>query len=971
MRKILASLGLSLLLTFAAAAQTVPFPISLGTVWTPSQWNTAWRGKLDYPPTTAIPLFNWTSSGRPSTPSPGWIGYNTSLGQVEYWNGTSWTAPGGTGTINSGAQYSTPYYSGTGSGTALSALSSLGTSGQVLTSQGAGSPPHWTSSSSCTAGGANCVGWYNVRSYGAINNDTTCTSVSATTTAINAAVSAAVAAGGGVVYVPAGTYCITALATFGTGVTLLGDGPSNTNILSTATSGNMVSTSGNYNIIQGLTLTAVAQRTAGAAIAISGNHNQVLNVDLYADYTTGNNHSWFNAIVVDDISGNNTWDLTIRDVNGAYVSNYEMFFGTSFGGIVDNVNFGAPTTLVPVAQVVITNSNSWLFSKSQFALAQNGLSITPGAGGLIYAIFLDSVVFDAVTTGPGVQIVPTVGGTYATSGVVYEVRGDKVWTSDGSSNNGFSVLGGVVGGKQLVSDIKFQNSIARSGGSGTGGTGFLVNGAQDVTVANSTFSGFLQGMATASGTSDVTFIGNGSGAYGNPGPNGFPGGTLPNGTGIVIGGSSDYLVVTNNRLDGNSTAALTNSSSGSNAFICNNPGSGVTLNCGGGGGSGTVNSGTAGQLAGYVSSGTTVSGVSSPSVVTLGVTGSSGNGISFPVSTALYCNSGCGGGSGNMMFMDSSGQLWLGSPLGGGNIVTQNNIKAATANTYNLGASGDNWQQLFVNIANIGSSATVASNPVLSGSGIVSGRCVQYSATAGLTVPASAACGVGTITGVTAGNQLSGGGTSGTVTVAVSATPSFTTVTSNRFNETSGNSMIQSNGSGVVTIGTGSGSNFFFGNLGPASDNAYSLGDSSHRPTVVWAVNGTIQTSDARQKKNKVDSDLGLPFIRSLRPVRFDRLEEVDDTDHYGFLAQEVEAALGGRHFAGLHKPDGPEDSYGLNYSEFVSPLVKGEQDLADEVDALKAELAELKVLVISLSRAHVTPSVLAPGNGILVNPAH
>jgi hypothetical protein len=61
-------------------------------------------------------------------------------------NGTTWTsAPpsgGGSGTVNSGTAYQLAYYASTG--TAVSTLGSLGTSGQVLTSGGAGVAPSWT-----------------------------------------------------------------------------------------------------------------------------------------------------------------------------------------------------------------------------------------------------------------------------------------------------------------------------------------------------------------------------------------------------------------------------------------------------------------------------------------------------------------------------------------------------------------------------------------------------------------------------------------------------------------------------------------------------------------------------------------------------------------------------------------------------------------------------------------------------------
>lgn len=751
---------------------------------------------------------NGTGSGLPTLANDRiWIGNSSGVATPVVISGSATVSNTGVLTLSS---------TGVSAGSYTSANITVSADGRIS------SASNGTGGGACTATGANCVGWYNVRSYGAVNFDPTCASISTTTAAFNAASSAAEAAGGGVVYAPYGTYCVSSLTTFTTGVTLQGDGPSNTNILSNATTGNMVSTNGNYDIIRDMTLTAVGTRTSGSAIAISGNHNQILNVDLYSDYTTGNNHHWFNAISVDDISGNNTWGLTIRDVNGAYISNYEMFFGTSFGGVVDNVNFGAPNTLIPVAQVVMTNSNSWLFSNSQFALGQTGLSITPGAGDIIYAIFLDSVVFDAVTTGPGIQIVPTVGASYAASGVVYEVRGDKVWTSDGASNNGFSIIGGTVGGKQLVSDIKFQNSIARSGGSGTGGTGFLINGAQDVTVANSTFSGFLQGIAVASGTNDVSILGNGAGAYGNPGPNGFPGGTLPNGTGISINNSTDYIVVADNRLNGNTSSALVNSSAGTHIVICNNAGTSVSVGCSGSG-SGAV---------------TSVAG--------------SGAGISVSPTT--------------------------------GAVVVQN--------------TG--------------------------------------------------------VTSLSAGTNLNVSATTGAVTVSMVASPSHTAVLSNNYEGAGGQSLVTLTGSNIF-LGNNFGAITAIGNFLPNNNNTFDLGTSSgpFNWRNIYLVNSPIISSDRRLKQDISDETLGLDFIRRLTPRRYHVIDGHEVDLSHGFIAQEVEDALDGASFAGLVRPIDDADRYHLRYEQFIAPLAKGEQQLADEIDALKAEIADLKA---TLARSSEIP---------------
>lgn len=67
------------------------------------------------------------------------------------------------------------------------------------------------------------------------------------------------------------------------------------------------------------------------------------------------------------------------------------------------------------------------------------------------------------------------------------------------------------------------------------------------------------------------------------------------------------------------------------------------------------------------------------------------------------------------------------------------------------------------------------------------------------------------------------------------------------------------------------------GVLDPSADNTYGIGASGLRWTDVWAVDGTINTSDARLKTDIADSPLGLDFVRSLRPVSY-RWRDTPDT---------------------------------------------------------------------------------------------
>jgi len=138
----------------------------------------------------------------------------------------------------------------------------------------------------------------------------------------------------------------------------------------------------------------------------------------------------------------------------------------------------------------------------------------------------------------------------------------------------------------------------------------------------------------------------------------------------------------------------------------------------------------------------------------------------------------------------------------------------------------------------------------------------------------------------------------------------------------------------------------------PAIDNANNCGFSGgYRWAAVYAANGTIQTSDARQKNSITNSVLGLDFIMALRPVSykwniggntvtFDKDQNPIATPkegkrtHFGFVAQEVKEALGEQDFGGyLETSDG---SLALRYDQFIAPLTAAIQELTTRLAALE-----------------------------------
>ena len=146
----------------------------------------------------------------------------------------------------------------------------------------------------------------------------------------------------------------------------------------------------------------------------------------------------------------------------------------------------------------------------------------------------------------------------------------------------------------------------------------------------------------------------------------------------------------------------------------------------------------------------------------------------------------------------------------------------------------------------------------------------------------------------------------------------------------------------------------------PGVDNSTSLGTSCYRWSVVYAVNGSIQTSDERQKTNISTSDLGLDFINKLNPVSYKwkvggndvEYSSVEDENikltptsvatpkagvrtHYGLIAQQVKEILGDKDFGG-YVYDTETDTMSLRYDQFISPLIKAIQELKAENDIFK-----------------------------------
>ena len=129
------------------------------------------------------------------------------------------------------------------------------------------------------------------------------------------------------------------------------------------------------------------------------------------------------------------------------------------------------------------------------------------------------------------------------------------------------------------------------------------------------------------------------------------------------------------------------------------------------------------------------------------------------------------------------------------------------------------------------------------------------------------------------------------------------------------------------------------GHVRPATDNAFACGASSLKWTAVYAVNGTIQTSDKRMKDNILTLSEGLKTVLGLNPVSFTWRDKSDSKKHIGLIAQEVLPLVP----EVVDTGDEENDTMGINYSGLVPVLIKAIQEQQDQIQSLQQHNAELE----------------------------
>lgn len=174
------------------------------------------------------------------------------------------------------------------------------------------------------------------------------------------------------------------------------------------------------------------------------------------------------------------------------------------------------------------------------------------------------------------------------------------------------------------------------------------------------------------------------------------------------------------------------------------------------------------------------------------------------------------------------------------------------------------------------------------------------------------------------------------------------------------------NGSGNIAIGTCSGKNIVgadntiaIGYEACTTDNAGHTVAGNSSITCFIVSSAWTNLSDGRDKTDiePLNDNLGLNFIRNLRPVKFNfdyRDNYVkkcgfeygvkdgtlkQDIESYGFIAQEIESTLNniGTRFDSVSKNE--LGNYGMEYEHLISPIVKSLQQTIQRLEILESKV--------------------------------
>jgi Chaperone of endosialidase len=139
------------------------------------------------------------------------------------------------------------------------------------------------------------------------------------------------------------------------------------------------------------------------------------------------------------------------------------------------------------------------------------------------------------------------------------------------------------------------------------------------------------------------------------------------------------------------------------------------------------------------------------------------------------------------------------------------------------------------------------------------------------------------------------------------------------------------------------------GNWTPSVNNVHNVGSSTKRWANIYAVNGTINTSDRREKQNIQTLNYGLKELMLLKPVTFEwKNAEVQGTK-IGFIAQDLQNVIKEVVVDKVWSKDEegkmiskPADVLGVYYSDLIPVLTKAIQEQQAIIDTQNQKIDAL-----------------------------
>ncbi|CAN5554668.1 hypothetical protein BH10BAC2_BH10BAC2_40840 [soil metagenome] len=158
------------------------------------------------------------------------------------------------------------------------------------------------------------------------------------------------------------------------------------------------------------------------------------------------------------------------------------------------------------------------------------------------------------------------------------------------------------------------------------------------------------------------------------------------------------------------------------------------------------------------------------------------------------------------------------------------------------------------------------------------------------------------------------------------------------------------------------------GDFIPDTDNSHSIGNSTQRWIDVWSLDGSINTSDAREKKNIRDLDYGLKQIMQLRSVKFNWKDAATSDNKLGVIAQEIQKVLPEvvrDYEIKVDEATGkstkvPAARLGVMYADIIPVLIRGMQEQQKMIEDQSKKIEELTALVKNQKGATSNASELA-----------